>query len=64
MTEKLKNEIFNFIVVNRKTESFNIVTYFNLRLDIVLTALKELEEEGRVKRFWSGCGYLYEVKND
>ena len=64
MTEKLKTEIFNFIEINHRVESFHVVTYFKLRLDIVLTALKELQDEGKIERFWTGCGYLYRINND
>lgn len=64
MTKELKIKIFNFIGINRRTESIHVATYFNLKIDIVLTALKEMQDEGKIKRHWTGCEYLYEVKND
>ncbi len=58
----LEEGIFEFIKKNGRVDSTDIVIHFKLRNDIILTALRNLREEGMIKRVGSGLLYEYEVK--
>ena len=58
--EWLKEAILSFMRKYERLDSIDIIGYMKIRVDITATALHELEEEGRIERYWNG-GY-YEVR--
>ena len=61
-TNYLKDEIFEYISKNNeKLDSVDITNHFKLRVDITLTEVKNLEEEGKIKKVSNGVRFVYEV---
>lgn len=63
-TEKrhLKDAIVNYLKKNVGKNSVDIAEYFELRADLVMSALGQLESENRIYRAWSGSQYEYRLK--
>ena len=64
MTEKLKNEIIEFVKENPRVSSVDTVGHFNCRIGTVLDAISELEKEARLERVWVVYKYELRVIND
>ena len=56
----LKNKILDYIRTHKGADRPQIVSYMNIRCDFTLTALNELEEDGRLERYWNDR--YYEVR--
>lgn len=61
LNEVLKNGIYEYLRNNPKRDTVDIVEYFGIRTDELLTALADLKEEKKVKVVWSGLKHSYVV---
>lgn len=58
-----KEAILSYLKTHKKVDSPEVVSAMALRCDLTLIALKELEKEGIVERYWNGRYYQIEVKD-
>jgi len=64
MTEKLKNEIIEFVKENPRVSSVDTVGQFNCKIGTVLDDISEQEKEERLERVWVVYKYEIRVIND
>ena len=59
--EDVQNRILDVILKNPNSDSVDIVTNIGLRADIVMYAIGDLQDAGKIKRVSRGMGYVYEL---
>ena len=57
-----KEAILSYMRKHERVDWADIIIYMKLRIDITATALHELEEEGRIERYWNGSYYEVRLK--
>jgi len=62
-TEWLQEAIITYIKTHKHVDSPELVSHFQLRADIVLSALFQLYDD-RVERYWNGKFYELRVLTD
>lgn len=57
----LKEAIVSYVQTHERADSVGLASYMKLRIDITLTALSELIEEGQIDKYWNGRYYALRV---